>query len=76
MTEGFGAQFPDPEDASPAEAVPSAVSSYDPNELIAKARRWRGLAVHAATPHRDVYLRLAAKCEEMVEQSIRTPPIC
>ena len=76
MTDGFGVQLSDPDDASPAEAIPPAMLSYDPNELIARARRWRGLAAHAAAPHRDVYLRLAAKCEELVEHSIRTPPIC
>ncbi len=60
---------------SPLHSSGSSLPSYDPNELSAKAQRWRELALQADPAHRETYLRLATKCELLVRQSIDTPPV-
>jgi hypothetical protein len=49
--------------------------SYDPNQLMADARRWREFALSAGPDEREDYLRRAAECEALVGMSLETPPI-
>ena len=46
------------------------IPSYDPNDLISDARRWRDLAAQAQSPIREEYLGFAEKCEDLVSRSI------
>jgi hypothetical protein len=46
------------------------IPSYDPNDLISDAKRWRELAARTASPKREEYMGLAEKCEDLVSRSI------
>jgi len=66
--------------ATPAGAAPFAVQlraapPYDIAELREQIRWLRGQAAQAAPEHGEVYLRLAAECEILFEQTVLTPPI-
>ena len=48
-------------------------SSYDPDKIMAEADQWRQKAAAAIDPaYRDECLRRAARCEDLVNRSLRT----
>jgi len=49
-----------------------AIPSYDRNDLISDAKRWRELAAQASSPKREEYLGFAVKCEDLLRRSINT----
>ncbi len=56
-------------------AAPRDGSSYDPDDLMTEAQRWRDLAAQAPPVRREIYLSRAAKCETMVVRSLSVPVV-
>jgi hypothetical protein len=50
-------------------------SSYDPNDLLSEAKRWRRLAAQAPSRKRAGYMRFAAACETLVSRSLHMPSV-
>jgi hypothetical protein len=46
------------------------IPSYDPNNLISDAKRWRELAALTPSPKREEYTGFAEKCEDLVSRSM------
>jgi hypothetical protein len=50
-------------------------SSYDPNDLLSEAKRWRELGARASSRKRAGYMRFAAECEALVSRSLHMPSV-
>lgn len=50
-------------------------SSYDPNDLLSEAKRWRELGARAPSRKRAGYIRFAVECETLVTRSLHMPSV-